>query len=91
MQGDRCGTICIFLSAKIHLEEHHLLKMFSFFASKWMALDHIILSEVTQTIKDRYSMYSLRSVLLAVEYRIPMRYCTEPKKLNRKEGPSKEI
>ena len=29
------------------------------FASKWMELQNIVLSEVTQTQKDNYHMYSL--------------------------------
>ena len=32
------------------------------FAGKWMELENIILSEVTQTQKDNYHMYSLISV-----------------------------
>jgi hypothetical protein len=31
------------------------------FATKWMELDNIILSEVTQTQKDMHGMYSLIS------------------------------
>ena len=31
------------------------------FAGKWMELENIILSEVTQTQKDKYPMYSLIS------------------------------
>ena len=31
------------------------------FAGKWMELEKIILSEVTQTQKDKYGMYSLIS------------------------------
>ena len=31
------------------------------FAEKWMELENIILSEVTQTQKDNYHMYSLIS------------------------------
>ena len=31
------------------------------FTSKWMALENIILSEVTQMQKDKYNMYSLIS------------------------------
>ena len=31
------------------------------FAGKWMELENIILSEVTQTYKDNYHMYSLIS------------------------------
>ena len=31
------------------------------FAGKWMDLENIILSEVTQTQKDTYAMYSLIS------------------------------
>jgi hypothetical protein len=33
------------------------------FAGKWMELENIILSEVTQTQKDMHSMYSLISCL----------------------------
>ena len=31
------------------------------FAGKWMELENIILSEITQTHKDMHSMYSLKS------------------------------
>jgi hypothetical protein len=31
------------------------------FAGKWMELEYIILSELTQALKDTYSMYSLKS------------------------------
>ena len=31
------------------------------FAGKWMELENIILSKVTQTQKDNYHMYSLKS------------------------------
>jgi hypothetical protein len=31
------------------------------YAGKWMELENIILSEVTQTLKDMHGMYSLRS------------------------------
>ena len=31
------------------------------FAGKWMELQNIILSEVTQTLKDMHGMYSLTS------------------------------
>jgi hypothetical protein len=31
------------------------------FAGKWMELENIILSEVTQTLKDMHGMYSLIS------------------------------
>ena len=36
-------------------EKNNILK----FAGKWMELENIILSEVTQTQKDNYHMYSL--------------------------------
>ena len=32
------------------------------FTDKWMHLENIILSEVTQTQKDKYNMYSLKNV-----------------------------
>ena len=31
------------------------------FAGKWMELENVILDEVTQTLKDMYGMYSMRS------------------------------
>ena len=40
--------------------------------------------------KDMHGMCSLISGLLAVKYRIPMLHSTDPKKLNKKEGPSKD-
>ena len=42
------------------------------FVGKWMELKNIILSEVTQTQKNTHGMYSLISVILAQELRIPM-------------------
>ena len=36
-------------------------KVFMKFSGKWMELENIILSEVTQTQKDKHGMYSLIS------------------------------
>jgi hypothetical protein len=53
-----------------------------------MELENIILSEVTQSQKDMHGVsYKL---ILAVKYRIPTLHSTDPKKLNKKEGPSKD-
>ena len=41
----------------VHSRKNDTLK----FAGKWMDLENIILSEVTQTQKDKYRMYSLIS------------------------------
>ena len=49
-----------------------------------------ILSEVTQSPKHMQVMYALIKWLLAKKYRIPMIHHTDPKKLNKKEGPSKD-
>jgi hypothetical protein len=56
------------------------------FAGKWMELENIIPSKVTQTQKDMYGMYSLRNILVT-KYWIPMIYHTDPKKLNEKKDP----
>ena len=39
------------------VEKNDILK----FAGKWMDLENIILSEITQIQKDKYNMYSLMS------------------------------
>ena len=56
------------------------------FASKWIELENIILSEVILTQKDMYGMYSLISGYYpkkSTEY-------TELKNVNKLKGPSKE-
>ena len=42
-------------NGELHSRENGILN----FAGKWMELENIILSEVTQTQKDSYHMYSL--------------------------------
>ena len=42
------------------------------FAGKWMELENITLSEVTQTQKDRHGLYSLIKWMLAIKNRISM-------------------
>ena len=59
------------------------------FAGKWMELENIILSEVTQTPKGIQGMIS--GVYIAIKHRILMIHPTDPKKLNKKEGPSDDI
>ena len=49
-----------------------------------MEIENITLSEVTQTQKDIDG-------ILAMKYRIPTLYSTDPKKLNKKEGPRENV
>jgi hypothetical protein len=68
------------------------------FAGKWMELENIILSEVTQTQKDIHGMYSLISGYVPglggggrrVEYRIPKIQFTELKKFNKLKCPNED-
>ena len=66
------------------------------FAGKWMELENITLSEVTQTQKDMCSMCSLISRYQAPlppqkkEYRIPKIQSTELEKINKPKGPSND-
>jgi hypothetical protein len=53
-----------------------------------MELENIILSEVTQTPKDVHGMSC--KWILAIKYRIHTLYSTDPNKLTKKEGPSKD-
>jgi hypothetical protein len=59
------------------------------FAGKWMELENIILSEVTNS-KDTQGMYSLISGYWPRKYRIPRIYSTELKKVNKLKGPSED-
>ena len=43
----------------LHSEELHSRKIKLKFMEKWIDLENIVLSEVTQTQKDNYYMYSL--------------------------------
>jgi hypothetical protein len=52
------------------------------FAGKWMDLENIIVSDVTQSLKDMHAWYMC---ILAIKYRILMLCFTELKKLNEKE------
>ena len=54
-------------------------------AGKGMELESIILNDVAQTQKDMHGIYSLISGYYSKKYRIQS---TDPKKLNKKEGPS---
>ena len=45
----------------IYTMEYYTVKKILKFVGKWMDLENIILSEVTQTQKDKYHMYSLIS------------------------------
>ena len=54
-----------------------------------MDLENIILSEVTQSVKNMHSI-STYNCILAIKYKMSMLYPTDPKKLNKKEGPSED-
>ena len=58
------------------------------FPGQWIQVETIILSEVTQTLKDMLGMYSLISEILAPKLRISMIQLTDHMKLNKKEGQS---
>ena len=60
------------------------------FVGKWMGLGNIILSKIIQT-QERYTWYVLTGKwILAVKHMVPMIHPTDPKKLNKKEGPSED-
>ena len=56
------------------------------FSGKWMELEKIILSEVTQTQKDTYVYLLFYKWTLAAKCRITTLQCTDPKKLSNEEG-----
>ena len=58
------------------------------FTGKWMELETIILVEGTQIQKDMHILTC--KCILTIKYRMPMLYSTNPKKLNKKEGPRLE-
>ena len=59
------------------------------FAGQWTELENIILSVVSQSPK-RHAWYVLTDEqILAKKYKMLMIHPTVPKKLNKKEGPSK--
>jgi hypothetical protein len=61
------------------------------YSSKWMELENIILSKVTQTQKDIHGMYSLiLSQKKKKKYRIPKIQSTELKKLNKLKCPNED-
>ena len=60
------------------------------FAGKWMDLENIILSEVTQTQKDKYYMYSL-IVALRHKAKKTSLQITIPENLDNKEDPKRDI
>ena len=55
------------------------------FLGKWMELEAIILSDVTQSQKNTHGMYSLVSVILGQKLRIPKKQFTDHMKLKKKE------
>ena len=56
-----------------------------------MELEETILSEVTQSQKDKHGMYWLIYRLLDIEQRITSLQSTTPEKLGSKEGPKGDI
>ena len=59
-------------------------------AGKWMELENIILSEVTQNHKDKYSIYIL-IVNISHEVQTIMLQFIDPKKLGNKEVPREDL
>jgi hypothetical protein len=55
------------------------------FSDKMMEVEIILLSEVTQTSKDMHVLTN--KWILAIKYKIPMLYTTDPRKPNKKESP----
>ena len=71
MVGLRCG-ICIYTYIYVYIYIHtHTMKYYSAirkneilsFATTWMDLENIILSEVIQTQQDKYNMVSLICII----------------------------
>jgi hypothetical protein len=62
------------------------------FTGKWMELQNIKLSEITQTQKDMHVMYSLKSGYQPEKksYKIPNIQPTELKNVNKLKGPSED-
>jgi hypothetical protein len=60
------------------------------FAGKWMDLENITLSEITSSPKDMHGMYPLYKWILAIKYRISKLHSTGRRRLDRKEGTSKD-
>jgi hypothetical protein len=58
-------------------------------AGKWMEVENIILCEVSMSPKTCMICTHLKCIL-ATNYRIPIIYTSDPKKLNMEEGKSKD-
>jgi hypothetical protein len=56
------------------------------FAGKWIQLDTIILSEVTQIQEDMH--VCTHKGIITIKYRIATLHSIDPDKLNKKEGPN---
>jgi hypothetical protein len=77
----------------IYTMEHYLAiknKDLMKIAGKWMELENIILSEVTQNHKDKYSIYIL-IVNISHEVQTIMLQFIDPKKLGNKEVPREDL
>ena len=57
---------------------------------KWMDLENIILSEVTQTQKDKYHMYSLISAFRHKVKKTSLQFTT-PENLDNNKDPKRDI
>ena len=55
------------------------------FLGKWMDLENIILSEVTQSQSNRHGIYSLIIRILGKKFRIPMTQLTDHMKLKKED------
>ena len=57
VQGDKYGSICILLHADIQLDQHHLLKMLSFF--HYMVLTFFVKNQVSIGVWIYFSVFNL--------------------------------
>ena len=60
------------------------------FVDKWVELENIILSDVTQTQKDIHGVYHWKSDI-SQKYKIPRIQPTDHKKFNKKEAWSEDV
>ena len=77
VQGDKYGSICILLHADIQLDQHHLLKMLSFFHC--MVLASLSKSQVSVGVWDSFWVFNLILFHPSVSIQIPCsfyHYCS---------------
>ena len=85
-----CCSSQIFLEHMIFLRTFQNIYKLPSFTGKWIELETITLSEVTQTQKDMDSMYSLISGYQPKKFRIPSVQSIELKKVNKLKGPRED-